>query len=186
MNGGELSVRLRRALPVLTSLGVGLLVLVNSYYGMLHGNPLFTFLYRTFLGNILLLLYTTITAYVVGSAALESLIGCVRPRGRSLFKALVDALLTLSLAPITYSIVSLGGLRTEVAAATSLAYSYLVALTLKGSRGRLALPLLLLGLVYFPLTLLAMLYPEAVERNLREVTDLIKDLEEVVRILGLA
>jgi len=185
VNGRRYLIKLYRILPVLTSLGVGSLILVNSYYGMLHGNPLFTFLYRTFLGNILLLLYTTTAAYVIGSITLESLVKCTQLKGRGLFKDLVDALLVLALVPVSYSIVSLKGLPIEVEIAVSLAYSYLVVLALKGLRGRLVPSLLLTGLVHSPLILLAVFHPEAIEGNLKKVADLLTSLEEVIRILGL-
>lgn len=176
---------LYRVLPALISLGVGLLILVNSYYGMLHGNPVFTFLYRTFLGNILLMLYITLAAYATGFAALEAFLGYARSRGRDLFKYLVDVLLTLSLVPIVYPIVSLSSLQAEVAVPGALLYSFLTVLTLRGLKRRSALLLLLVGLVYTPLIILTLLYREVVEKNLKELINLLTSLEEVVRILGL-
>ncbi len=178
-------VKLYRAIPLLTSLGIASLLLVNSYYGMLHGNPVFTFLYRTFLGNILLLLYTTVTAYTVGSIALEALMGCVRLIGGNPLKVLADVALMLFLAPIAYSILSLGVLRSELVVFISLIYSYVAVLALKGLRGRPLLSLLMVVLVYSPLLILAVLYPEVVKRNLKEVVEFFTNLEEVVRILGL-
>lgn len=185
MSGRKPLVKLYRVIPVLISLGIASLILVNSYYGMLHGNPLFTFLYRTFLGNILLLLYTTATAYAVGSIALEALMGCVRLKGGDPFKVLADIALMLSLVPIAYSILSLGVLLRELVIFVSLIYSYVAVLALKGLRRRPLLSLLLIVLVYSPLLILAALYPEVVERNLKEVEEFFTNLEEIVRILGL-
>jgi hypothetical protein len=185
VSGRKSLTSLYRVVPALISLGVGLLILINSYYGMLYGNPVFTFLYRTFLGNIILMLYITLAAYATGFKALEAFLRCVKPRSRSPFEYLVDALLTLSLVPVVYSVVLPNVPRAEVTVPVALLYSTLVVLTLRGLKRGSATPLVLVPLVYAPLTILALLHREAVERNLKELINLLTSLEEVARILGL-